>query len=1054
MNVIPVEFNKLRRIIHLADIHVRLFKRHEEFRQCFEQLYVDLRATDLSNTAIVVAGDIVHSKTDLSPEMVGLISEFFTNLATLAPTLVIAGNHDLNVANQNRLDALSPIIDNIPHPNLHYLKYSGIYPLADVDFYVWSIIGEQVEWPQPVVNGRTSICLFHGPIHNAKTDIGYTVTNRHVMIETFDGFDMVLLGDIHRHQTLQAYDPDNKKPVMVYASSLIQQNHGENPEGHGWCDWDVALRTFKFRTLKNEYGYYTLRVVDGKVPDFSDMPKNVRLRIFAGNLDQADIKKLVTKIRLSHNVRELAISSFEGGKKTTSVPTLGTFLDIHDVHYQNKLISEYLENAMPNLASDVLERVLKLNKDKNEELSLEDAARKVIWNPISLEFDNLFTYGEGNSIDFTNLKSVVGIFAPNASGKTSIAEAICFALYDRTPRTVKAANIMNTRKNSCYLKFKFSVDGQEFTIERKGTRNKKGEVKIDVDFYRLDGETRISLNGEERRYTNENIRNYVGDFESFLLTTFSSSSQTGLFVDRGQSDRKDLLSQFMGLNIFDKLYNSASDESKEVKGALARFKNDDFTQELVDVQREIEQWEIQKFRYDEKLEEVNKELNAITLQIQQFFEQKVPIGNVVDIAVLESKEKVLRAQVAVIQDNLRISQEKRRDLSEKIQVAKDQLVANAFLADSYTRYEHVSNVVSKQTERVNNLERQLISARKEMDRLCQHKYDPECQYCLTNGAATIRRVGELTTEIETISNNLQTATKELKESSVEYDEMVNIPEEYRKYEQMSDWVVRAERDLALCDIAIEKLKSNVATTNSDISSTLSQIETVLNLQDSIKKNAEIDGHISILETSKKMKKGEFNTISSSIQNAVSRIAVYGQKKADMINRIKEAEELETKYEAYEAYLAAVHRDGLPYKLIAEIIPNLEVAVNNILSQMVDFTLIFDTDGKNVNIKIVYDDTRIWPLELASGMEKFISSLAIRVALTGISSLPKSNFLIVDEGLGTLDADNMSSISMLFDVLRIQFEFIMLISHVDAVRDIADSMVEIHRTDGFSRILVT
>ena len=47
------------------------------------------------------------------------------------------------------------------------------------------------------------------------------------------------------------------------------------------------------------------------------------------------------------------------------------------------------------------------------------------------------------------------------------------------------------------------------------------------------------------------------------------------------------------------------------------------------------------------------------------------------------------------------------------------------------------------------------------------------------------------------------------------------------------------------------------------------------------------------------------------------------------------------------------------------------------------------------------------LELTSGMEKFISSLAIRVALINVSNLPRPNFLAIDEGFGTLDSENLN-----------------------------------------------
>jgi DNA repair exonuclease SbcCD ATPase subunit len=150
-------------------------------------------------------------------------------------------------------------------------------------------------------------------------------------------------------------------------------------------------------------------------------------------------------------------------------------------------------------------------------------------------------------------------------------------------------------------------------------------------------------------------------------------------------------------------------------------------------------------------------------------------------------------------------------------------------------------------------------------------------------------------------------------------------------------------------------------------------------------------------------------------------------------------------------MEAVGRDGIPYELMSKAIPNIEAEINNILTQIVDFTISLEVDGKNIVGKLNYDYDRIWPLENSSGMERFISSLAIRVALMNASNLPKSNFLIIDEGLGTLDAENLGSMHTLFGILKAQFDFLIVISHLDAVRDMVDNLIEIKREDGFSYI---
>ena len=167
--------------------------------------------------------------------------------------------------------------------------------------------------------------------------------------------------------------------------------------------------------------------------------------------------------------------------------------------------------------------------------------------------------------------------------------------------------------------------------------------------------------------------------------------------------------------------------------------------------------------------------------------------------------------------------------------------------------------------------------------------------------------------------------------------------------------------------------------------------------------------------------------------------------------IEKLKDLTKQYKFYEYYLMAVNRDGVPYDLITSAVPYIEQEINNILSQLVDFHLMLEMDGKNINCYIVYDQDNFWPIELTSGMEKFISSLAIRTALINISSLPRPNFLAIDEGFGVLDSNNLNSMFNLFDYLKTQFSFMLVISHIDSMRDVVDHLIEIVKTNGNSKI---
>jgi exonuclease SbcC len=87
------------------------------------------------------------------------------------------------------------------------------------------------------------------------------------------------------------------------------------------------------------------------------------------------------------------------------------------------------------------------------------------------------------------------------------------------------------------------------------------------------------------------------------------------------------------------------------------------------------------------------------------------------------------------------------------------------------------------------------------------------------------------------------------------------------------------------------------------------------------------------------------------------------------------------------------------------------------------------------------------------MEKMVSSLAIRVALINISSLPKTDLLIIDEGFGALDEMNVEACNQLLESLKKWFKNILVISHVDAVKDAVDNNIEIMRRNKDARVQV-
>ena len=109
----------MKRIAHISDTHIRNLKYHDEYQHVFNQIYDSLKQEQPDY--IVHTGDLAHTKTQLSPEYFEMASNFLKSLADIAPTIMILGNHDGNLKNGDRQDAVTPIIEAMNHPNFTLL---------------------------------------------------------------------------------------------------------------------------------------------------------------------------------------------------------------------------------------------------------------------------------------------------------------------------------------------------------------------------------------------------------------------------------------------------------------------------------------------------------------------------------------------------------------------------------------------------------------------------------------------------------------------------------------------------------------------------------------------------------------------------------------------------------------------------------------------------------------------------------------------------------------------------------------------------------------------
>ena len=259
----------IKKIIHCSDIHIKNLLRHNEYAEqltkFIEKCQEICEPFEKDEVRIVIAGDLIDQKNNITPELITFVSTFIRELESIAKVIVIAGNHDLIVNNLSRKDAISSIFETAAFDNAFLLDMELGYQSGYVvdDNITWCLYSIFDNFNKPNIfeakNENPSnkiIGLYHGMIIGSMLYNG-NIVDSGVQGELFEGCDCVMAGDIHKQQNLKRGDV-----TIVYPSSLIQQNYGETVTQHGFCVWDVETMTHEFIPLLSEYGMYKFEIKD------------------------------------------------------------------------------------------------------------------------------------------------------------------------------------------------------------------------------------------------------------------------------------------------------------------------------------------------------------------------------------------------------------------------------------------------------------------------------------------------------------------------------------------------------------------------------------------------------------------------------------------------------------------------------------------------------------------------------------------------------------------------------------------------------------------------
>lgn len=1047
---------------HIADTHIKNLKYHYEYKIIFDKMYQKLREEKVDY--IIHCGDIAHTKTQISPEFVEMCSAFFSNLADIAPTYVILGNHDGNLRNSNRQDALTPIAEALNHSNLHLLKNSGETPIGSgFTLNVLSVFDED-NWVQPSDTSQINIALYHGSISGVVTDTGWVMDHGEHPINIFDGHDYAFLGDIHK--TNQSLDVAGR---IRYCGSTVQQNHGETND-KGFLIWDIQDKddfTCIHHMISNPRPFVTVNLTPkGKMPRGIQVPSHARLRLVSNNnLPIGVMRKAMDVAQRRFKPETVTFLNRAAGKRGSvegSTEGLQTE-DLRNIEIQEKLIREYLTDY--EVEEDLMTRVLNLNLRYNKIAEeKEEISRNVNWRLRSLEWDNLFNYGKGNSINFDNLEGIVGIFGKNFSGKSSIIDSLLYTLYNSTSKNDrKNLNIINQNLPAGSGRAKISVGDVDYYVERdseKYIRKLKGEVtteaKTNVEFNCYDPlvDALESKNGLTRNETDKNIRKVFGTLDDFLYSSMASQMDSLTFIKEGSTKRKEILAKFLDLEFFERKFKLAKEEAADTKGALRKLQDKNFDEDMEEASSQLANANSDLLKKKMACESMKAKLAKCESQVQELGEKirSIP-AELIDVMKVRNELDDKKGQVIKVSDEsseMAALRDKDRESYQKILEFEENYDEKSLFEKQEVANELLESLISLETS-LGEENKELERNQKKIKMLEDHEYDPDCHYCCENSFVkdayvsktklpkNEREVSRLATMIDDLNDEIKEIDPQEVESDIyKYNTLIN------KKNALSNQITNYDLKIEKNDSIIKSLMVEIGAIEAKLSEYELNKEVIDNLEG-------LNKNMKSLKFQSKTIQNNFEECNGSVLDLYKKVGSLEQKVINLENQRQELQDLQEEFSAADLYMRCMHPNGIAYDVIKRKLPVINEEIAKILANIVDFEVFFEDDGKRLDIFIKHPLYGPRPLEMGSGAEKTIAAMAIRLSLLSVSSLPKSDIFILDEPGTALDEENMQGFIDILDLIKSYFKTVLLISHLDSLKDCVDMQITIDKKNGYASV---
>ncbi len=854
-----------------------------------------------------------------------------------------------------------------------------------------------------------------------------------------------------------------KQGRIAYPGSWLTQNFGENAP-KGVLLWDTEKKTSRFIELPNKFAFLTKRF-----DTFEDCVNHIesttydscnRLRFIVSSvLSPSQEEEIEIRAIKQYSLKENPVVISGDITKNITIDERDVSALYTSKEFQLEKLKTYVEDC--GYGEDYYNECEKIHLDCYANVQFPDY-NSTHFKIEKLSFSNIGAYAEDNVIDFRNERGIIGLFAANRSGKSTILETLSFAIFGKTIKEINTGDLINLNQKKASTEISLVLNGERFKILRTLKRTKTGASST-VSFEKeSDNGTWISLNAEDVKLTNKLIERYFGSHDDLLISSLASQEDLLGLLRSKQADRLKTLYRFIGLHFYEDLLKVAKkqfDEKVKELEVVQKTNNSQAYSALENkkqgTERAIKENETRYTTLKSTIKETTDKVNELSKDIKQ------DVQNTIDIVALRKELDVVKKDIANNSSTLERNRNTIERESTTLQILREDVITklrgNKYDAtmEKLPMVQQTNKLLQEANNSIKILEGKEKSAKRAVEILSKHDWfetNENCKQCTFLSDAWSHKA-----EIESIENELlgfKNKYEENKELLSTYgfteQEILVIQKKASELKDLKNDIDK----LKLSNETIEKTLENLEMRKSQIEKEVESNKEILEI---LEKNKELSDSLNSLSNLKERSEREMKSVEEDIWKHKTELAkIEGQLK-NIEEKLLEIISLESQVKYYKVYIDAVSKNGIPFEIIRSILPSINNEINATLSQTQDWKIQIVADKENLKINII--DNIVGkecarPIESASGAERGLSSLATRFALLKLSYLPKSNFFIIDEGFGSLDAENVIKVKAFLGHLKQYFDSIILISHVPQMVDMVDKQWEISRDEaGYSKILI-